>query len=197
MCTEGFNRGPVQAAGRHHGGVADIRVLATADVPADLLAAIRRLLDASFGGDFSDDDWKHALGGWHVVAVEDGVPIAHASVVPRLLEIGGDPFECGYVEGVATAPGQQGKGNGSMVITHLNALIGDHFRIGALSTGRHAFFERLGWERWRGPTFVRRGHDRVRTPDEDAGIMVLRLGSSLDVDLTQPIVCESRSGDDW
>jgi aminoglycoside 2'-N-acetyltransferase I len=30
------------------------------------LAELRRLLDAAFEGEFSDDDWNHALGGVHV-----------------------------------------------------------------------------------------------------------------------------------
>jgi len=66
-----------------------------------------------------------------------------------------------------------------------------------LSTGRHEFYQRLGWERWLGPTFVRRGEALVRTPDEDDGIMVLRFGRSRDTDLTAPIACEAREGDDW
>jgi hypothetical protein len=44
---------------------------------------------------------------------------------------------------------------------------------------------------------VRCGDDLVRTPDEDAGIMVLRFGPSAGVDLAAPISCEARTGDDW
>ena len=69
--------------------------------------------------------------------------------------------------------------------------------LGALSTGSPGFYGRLGWERWRGPTYVRRGDDLVRTPDEDAGIMVLRFGPSAGVDLAAPISSEARAGDDW
>ncbi len=69
--------------------------------------------------------------------------------------------------------------------------------MGALSTSKQRFYERLGWERWLGPTFVRRGGGVVRTPDEDDGIMVLRFGASREVDRTAAISCEARSGDDW
>ncbi len=71
------------------------------------------------------------------------------------------------------------------------------FEFGALSTGRHGFYERLGWERWHGPTFVRHGPELVRTEDEDDGVMVLRFDRSLAVDLSGSISCEARTGDDW
>jgi len=76
-------------------------------------------------------------------------------------------------------------------------LVRRHFEMGALSTGLHGFYERLGWERWQGPTFVRQGSEAIRTADEDEGVMVLRLGPSRGVDLNAPISCERRPGDDW
>jgi hypothetical protein len=42
---------------------------------------------------------------------------------------------------------------------------------------------------------LRHGGRLIRTPDEDAGIMVLR--PDFGVDLDGPIVCEQRRGDDW
>ena len=48
-----------------------------------------------------------------------------------------------------------------------------------------------------GPTFVRSGAAAVRSEDEDDGIMVLRFGPSAGVDLTEPLSCEARAGDDW
>jgi aminoglycoside 2'-N-acetyltransferase I len=70
------------------------------------------------------------------------------------------------------------------------------FDIGVLSTSRHRFYERLGWERWTGPSFVLRGGERIRTADEDDGIVVLRFGVSLDIPLSAAIACHARSGDD-
>ena len=49
--------------------------------------AIRALLDAAFAGDFDDDDWAHALGGTHALVEADGAVVAHASVVPRVLDV--------------------------------------------------------------------------------------------------------------
>ena len=76
-------------------------------------------------------------------------------------------------------------------------LLAVEFELGAFSTGRHAFYQRLGWERWQGPTFVRHGQNVVRTADEDDGIMVLRYGTTSGLDLAAPISCETRPGDDW
>ncbi len=44
---------------------------------------------------FSSDDWDHTLGGWHVVLTEEGVVLAHAAVVPRLLVVAGRPYRTG------------------------------------------------------------------------------------------------------
>jgi aminoglycoside 2'-N-acetyltransferase I len=175
-----------------------LEAFTTADAPPERLRRIRALLDDAFGGDFSDHDWDHALGGWHVtVTSADGELLAHASVVSRLLEIGVRSLDAGYVEAVATAPSVQGQRHGSHAMASLNEVIRREFEVGALSTDRHTFYERLGWEGWWGPTFVLRGEERVRTEDEDDGVMVLRFGPSADVALTDPITCRARPGDDW
>ena len=42
------------------------------------------------------------------------------------------------------------------------------FRLGALGTGRGAFYERLGWVAWKGPTSVHTDAGLVRTPRRTA-----------------------------
>jgi aminoglycoside 2'-N-acetyltransferase I len=158
-------------------------------------AAVRPLLDDAFGGRFDDTDWAHALGGWHVVVRDCGTVVAHAAVVPRELHVDGRPVDAGYVEAVATAPGRQGEGLGTLAMREVDRLVRRHHQLGALSTGAHGFYERLGWERWGGPTYVRRGDELVRTPEEDEGIMVLRVAPG--VRLGAAISCEARTGDDW
>ena len=172
-----------------------VDVVAGGAAPPALLEEVHALLLSAFD-DFGDDDWAHTVGGHHVVVRAPGV-VAHAAVVPRLLHIGGRPVQAGYVEGVATAPGVQRQGAGSLAMAHVARVLHDHFEMGALSTGRHTFYERLGWRRWRGPTFVRHGSSLVRTPDEDDGVMVLTYGASAAVDLDAPIACDARPGDDW
>lgn len=182
----------------------EVRSFPTAEAPPGVLDAARRLCEAAFAGDpdgaFGDEDWAHALGGRHVVVLDDeaGDLLAHAAVVPRTLHVAGSPFRAGYVEAVATRPGRHGEGLGSVAMIEVGELVRRHFELGALSTGRWSFYERMGWERWQGPTFVRQpdGTD-LRTEEEDDGVMVLRFGPSATVDRRRPIACDARPGDAW
>jgi aminoglycoside 2'-N-acetyltransferase I len=172
----------------------------TAALTAAELEDIRGLLDDAFGtGDdaFTDEDWDHSVGGVHFVLDVDGPIVAHASVVPRTLHVAGMPLRAGYVEAVATAAERQGRGFGSRLMQDVTAYIRERFVLGALGTGRLAFYERLGWAVWRGPSSVRVDGGERRTPDEDGYIMVLRTALSADLDLDAPISCEWRPGDVW
>lgn len=174
----------------------EVQILRAPDVPDVLFGALRTMLDDAFDGEFSDDDWHHALGGWHVFAYDGAHLVAHAAVVGRRIEIGERRWHAGYVEAVATRPGAQRTGHGSAVMRAASGVIAEHFDLGVLSTCRHAFYERLGWQRWQGSTYVLRDGQRTRTEEEDDGIMVL-LEASSPVLLTDPIACDSRVGDDW
>ena len=59
------------------------------------------------------------------------------------------------MEAVATEPALQGQGYGTTVVEAVTALIRESFELGALGTGVHHFYERLGWETWTGTAFVR------------------------------------------
>ena len=159
--------------------------------------ALRGLWRAAFAGDFSADDAAHAFGGVHVIVREGAWVVAHASAVPRSIAVAGQPFAAGYVEAVATAPDLQGQGLGTRCVQRLNALVRDRFDLGVLSTGSPGFYSRLGWERWRGPSYVVRDGTPERTEDEDDGLMVLRFGVSAGVDLGASIACHDRGGDAW
>ena len=177
-----------------------VRRVATDDLTAAESAALRALLWAAFppGEEgFTEDDWEHALGGMHFLLEDMGEIAAHASVVERDLHIAGRPVRTGYVEAVATAPTSQGRGLGTVVIRDVNAYIRDAFEMGALGTGLHGFYERLGWETWRGPTSVRADRGERRTPDDDGYILVLRTPTSPQLDLGAPITCDWRPGDVW
>ena len=63
------------------------------------------------------------------------------------------------------------------------------FELGALSTGIPAFYERLGWERWRGPI-------AIPTRPQDSA-MVLRLPGTPELDLNAPMSPEWRPGEPW
>ena len=172
-------------------------MVADSEISLDVLAQIRRVVFEAYANDFSAEDWQHTCGGWRVVVFDDGVPVAHAAVVPRALQVADETFEAGYVEGVATTTQRRRAGLGALVMESVTTLEQTAFELGALSTGSHTFYERFGWERWRGPSFVRNGEALIRTEGEDDGLMVLRCGPSADIDLAARIVCEPRSGDDW
>lgn len=179
-----------------------LRRVPTQDLMPAEIAAIRALLVAAFGDDdederFTDDDWDHAIGGLHFVLDLNGEIVSHASVIEREIQVDGHPLRTGYVEAVATAPDHQGGGLGTMVMTDVTSYITDGFELGALSTGRHKFYERLGWLTWTGPSSVRTPDGLRRTPEEDGYILVLPTPSTPALDLAAPIRCDWRSGDLW
>ena len=179
-------------------GPHDVRLIETATLSPTALLSIRRLMAAAFAGDFSDDDWAHALGGWHVVAGTEETIIAHASVVPRAIYVGGRGYRAGYLEAVAVAPLRRRTGLGTAVTVVASTLVREHFELGVLSTSAWHFYERLGWQRWQGPAFVREPRGRLRrVEDEDDGVMALRCGPTTALDVRQPIACDQRSGDSW
>ncbi len=167
----------------------------TDELSAGELGEIRALLLDAFEDDFGDEDWHHCLGGQHVLAYVGERLVAHASVVERTLRCGDVPLRTGYVEGVAVTPGEQGRGHGREVMAVSATLIKQGFELGALCTGSPAFYERLGWLLWRGPSHVDAPDGRRATPEEDGAILVLPVGRSMD--LHEPIICDWREGDVW
>jgi GNAT superfamily N-acetyltransferase len=173
-----------------------LRVLDDEHLPPELLEQAHGLCRAAFGAGFTDVDWAHARGGQRVVGVRGVSVVGHAAVVPRDLRVGGAHVQAGYVEAVAVLPTLQGGGIGTSVMHAVAGVLGDRYAAGFLSTGRPGFYERLGWTRWRGRTFVDEGGGALRrTADEDDGILVLEQRAVLDV--AADLVCTARDGDDW
>ena len=153
-CRRSRRRRPAPAGppdARDDRRVPDVAVLTTSQLSDDDRAELRRLMDEAFAGDFTGDDWAHALGGWHALIREGGRVVAHAAVVERPDPGGAAAERAGYVEAVAVRPPLQRRGLGSAVMAALAPLIRDRFDLGVLSSGEWSFYERLGWERWRGP----------------------------------------------
>jgi aminoglycoside 2'-N-acetyltransferase I len=174
-----------------------LHVAPTDGLSPSLMRDVQTLLDTAFEGDFTDDDWDHAIGGVHVWLIGACGVISHGSVVERTLVCSGRKLRVGYVEAVATAASHRRQGYGARVMEHLGALIRERYPLGALSTGALAFYQTLGWERWRGPTFVDSPTGRDRTPNDDGDVMILRTERSPRLDLDGDIVCDWRPGDVW
>jgi aminoglycoside 2'-N-acetyltransferase I len=178
-----------------------MRRASTHELTNSEIDAIKALLHAAFEHDehgrFTEEDWQHSIGGVHFLGELEGGIVAHASVVERSLHVAGVPIRTGYVEAVATVPRHQGRGFGTQVMREVNALIAAEYDLGALGTGSQGFYERLGWQIWRGHSHVRTPAGDEPTPDEDGYIMVLVAPSSPAIDLEAPISCEWRPGDVW
>jgi aminoglycoside 2'-N-acetyltransferase I len=71
------------------------------------------------------------------------------------------------------------------------------YDVGALSPSDPAFYERLGWELWRGPLSVRTATG-LEASDSEEQAMILRLPRTPEaLDLTAPLSVEWRPGDAW
>lgn len=194
MATGGSRQGTGRARGLSQ---FTSHVTPSAAIAPEVLGDLRHFLDAAFNGDFSDEDWAHAVGGVHVWLSDAGSIISHGAVVGRTVTCEEHTLRVGYVEAVATGGRHRSRGLGTAVMERIGALIREHYPLGVLSTGSHDFYARLGWERWTGPTFVEAGQGRVRTPDDDDSLMVLRTPHSPHLKLEGAIVCDWRTGDVW
>jgi aminoglycoside 2'-N-acetyltransferase I len=175
-------------------------VLPSDELEPKEVEVLRELLRAAWNDDpeeFDDLDWDHALGGLHFIVGEGERIVAHASVVERELHTNGHHLTTGYVEAVATRPGHQGRGLGSTLMGKVNEHIDRTFQLGALGTGRLAFYERLGWVVWKGPTFVRTDSGPIRTEEEDGYVLVRLTPRTPELDLWAPLSCDWRPGDVW
>lgn len=171
-------------------------VARTDELGSARFARIDALAEAAFQRPFAGI-WADIGPGVHVVAELGGDAVGHAMVVERELRIEERPLRCGYVENVATAPALHGRGIGSVVMRRIGQIIADDFEIGSLATGSNHFYERLGWETWRGPCFARRGGELFRTADHDGDVMVLRTAATPAYTGDEPISVAWRRGELW
>ena len=137
------------------------------------------------------------MGGTHFLARSDSRIVGHVAVIERVLIADGKPFRTGYLETVATHPEFRRQGIASGLVGRANRLSRSDFALGALATGVHSFYHQLGWERWQGPTYVRRNGRVLRSPEADDAVMILRTDRSRALNLSAPISCEWRDGDAW
>lgn len=103
----------------------------------------------------------------------------------------------GTSSAVATHPERRGQGIGRQVMMRLQEEIASRWPTALLSTGRAtAFYEVLGWQRWRGLSYTQTATGVV--PDgEHGGIMILSAGPDVVPDLSVSVTCEDRVGDAW
>jgi len=173
------------------------RLVHTADLDGETRQGVYHMVTAAFAGDFTDDDWEHALGGMHALIWRHGAIIAHAAVIQRRLIYRGTALRCGYVEGVAVREDCRGQGLVHALLDGCEQVIRGAYQIGAVSSSAQArrVYTARGWLAWRGPTSVLAPTGPTRTPDDDGAVFVLPVGISLDT--SAELMCDWRAGDVW
>jgi aminoglycoside 2'-N-acetyltransferase I len=177
--------------------VAELRTAHTADLEPAVLDAARALLDEVFGGEITESDWEHALGGVHALVWDGPVLIGHGSVIQRRLLHRGRALRAGYVEGVAVRAGRRGQGHGAALMGALERVLRGAYDLGALgSTEQGAgFYRARGWKLWRGPSSALTPAGIRPTPEDDGCLYVFELAVPLD--LSGELTCDWRDGDVW
>ena len=157
------------------------------------LAELQTLLDLVYAGDFSPEDWDHALGGLHTLAWRDGQLIGHASVVQRAVLVGVEPYRAGYVEGMGVHPDWQGQGIGRALMQRVNDQMARGYDFGLLSPSDEGrpLYAQAGWVDWRGELRCFTPTGMIVTPDEE----IMAYGPPRSV--WEPLTCDYRSGDVW
>ena len=173
-----------------------IRLRRTRQLDASLRATIVELCTAAHQTDFSRLFLYLPTDGLHFIAYQDDQLVSHAVVTTRWVQPERFPIlRTAYVDAVATLPGYQRRGFGSAVLREVASNIID-YDIACLETEQAAFFQRLGWECWRGPRAGRSGTELIPTPDQQ-NIMILRLPRTPPLDLDRLLTIESQTGRIW
>jgi aminoglycoside 2'-N-acetyltransferase I len=178
-----------------------IHVAQTDEIDPERFAEITDVCEAAFGTPFAPV-WARVGPGLHVTAEVDGRIAAHAMIVDRSLYVEHETdvgIDVGYVENVATRPDLRGHGHAVAVMREINRILRDEYALGGLATAENAFYARVGWETWRGPSWVRMADgQRVRSADHDGQIMVLRTSRTpAGLDLGGPVAVDWRPGTAW
>jgi RimJ/RimL family protein N-acetyltransferase len=174
-----------------------VEMLSTEDLGVVGGRELREWLEVAYDGDFTEQNWAHTQGGLHALIRDGGGIICHAALVPRMIIVADRPLRAGYFEAVATRSDQRRRGHAIRVLGKLSEIIARDYDIGVLSTGLHSVYSPLGWERWRGASYAQMARERVRTTEDDNGLMVLRTSRTRLLDLSGDIVADCREGDVW
>jgi aminoglycoside 2'-N-acetyltransferase I len=158
------------------------------------------LCEAAYEEDFSHL-FEQLPDSVHILARDEcGSLVSHAEFVPRGLQAGGRAImRTAYVEAVATAAGHRRKGLATAVLQRLVDVVAADptWQLAALSPSDAAFYERVGWELWRGPLAIRRDGRLEPSPDDEQ-VMIRRLPPTPPgLDMTALLTAEWREGELW
>jgi len=135
------------------------------------------------------------INATHVLGYYDELLVCHALWVTRHLQAENyPPMRTAYVEAVATEAMYRKRGFASSIMKYLINEIQD-YELAALSPFSVEYYERLGWEFWRGELSIRTSEGLVRTPDEE--VMIFRLPKTPSLNVNDPLSAEWREGEVW
>ena len=173
----------------------DIKVLHSSLVSEILREEILSLCNRAYETDMAAI-LETFLDATHVLGYYRDTLVCHALWVTRYLQVGKDPImHTAYVEAVATDADYRNRGFASSVMKHLIDEI-QEYELAALSPFSVQYYERLGWERWRGPLFIRTKGDLLPSPAGEE-VMIYRLPGTPVLDLDAPLSAEWREGELW
>ncbi len=174
-----------------------VRTLATEDLTeADRASVIEVCIAAHNNDAFKGLFTFIPSGGRHFLAYLGAELVSHAVVTTRWAQPQGHPvLRTAFVDAVSTVPAYQGRGYSSETMRRLAAGV-DDYEIGCLQTDIPVFYERLGWELWRGPLAGRTEDGTIPTPDQ-RGVMVLRLPRTPVLDLDEELTIERQPERIW
>lgn len=177
--------------------MAELHTAHTADLDPAALGAARALLDEVFGGEVTESDWEHALGGMHALVWDGPVLIGHGSVVQRRLLHQGRALRAGYIEAVAVRADRRGQGHGAALMGALERVLRGAYDLGALGSTEEGagFYAARGWKLWQGPSAALTPAGIRPTPEDDGCVYVFELAVPLDT--SAELICDWRDGDVW
>ena len=198
-----------------------IQILPAAALDPPLRAAVHNLCARAYPGENLDPLWAAYAADFHAIGWIADLPVSYAMVVTRRLQVGYGPrLRTAYVELAATLPEFQGRGYATALMRRLaEDITAADYDLAALCPADTRLYQRLGWEYWRGPLFIRRppegwpAGERAADPDMDTDmaadlsaataellptpeerVMILRLPPTPLLDLDLPLSAEWRPG---
>ncbi len=139
---------------------------------------------------------KTFVDATHVLGYYNDLLVCHALWVTRYLQAGTNPMmRTAYVEAVATEAEYRSRGFASAVMKHLIGEV-QEYDLAALSPFSVEYYQRLGWDLWQGPLFIRTKDNLQPSLDEEE-VMIFRLPKTPLLDLTVSLSAEWRKGELW
>jgi len=172
-----------------------IELIKGKDLSSDEQQAIIKFCSRAFEKEL-DSLFRAFVYPTHVLGYQAGTLVSHALWVTRRLRAGKGPLlRTAYVEAVATEQAFRGLGYATAIMKRVEEEIQD-YDLGGLSPFSVAYYERLGWELWRGSLYIRTEAGLVPTPDDEQ-VMILRLPKTPDLDINDTLSAEWRTGELW